>query len=163
MIKIIGNLVNSTVPIAAELLKSKGMQDPWKLFGVTTLDVVHANTFVAEKKKLGVIDVDVPIIGGHVGITILPQLSKTNLTVEFTLEEIEELTVRIHNAGTEAVEAKVGVDSATLSMVSVMVLFKQVHCFKQVEQGEGLFIAASCSECITTSNISGHTLKDTCC
>lgn len=115
-IHIISNPVNSTVPIAAEVLKKKGVYDPKKLFGVTTLDVVRANTFVAQKKNLRIIDVDVPVIGGHAGITILPLLSKTKPSVSFTDEEIQELTVRIQNAGTEVVEAKAGAGSATLSM-----------------------------------------------
>ena len=44
--------------------------------GVTTLDVVRANTFVAEAKGLDTRDVDVPVIGGHAGETILPLLSQ---------------------------------------------------------------------------------------
>ncbi|KAK6925016.1 Lactate/malate dehydrogenase, N-terminal [Dillenia turbinata] len=115
-IHIISNPVNSTVPIAAEVLKQKGVYDPKKLFGVTTLDVVRANTFVSQKKNLKLIDVDVPVVGGHAGITILPLLSKTQPAVSFTDEEIEQLTVRIQNAGTEVVEAKAGTGSATLSM-----------------------------------------------
>ncbi|EHA8588180.1 malate dehydrogenase, chloroplastic [Cocos nucifera] len=115
-IHIISNPVNSTVPITAEVLKQKGVYDPKKLFGVTTLDVVRANTFVAEKKNLKLIDVDVPVVGGHAGITILPLLSKTRPSVTFTNEEVEELTVKIQNAGTEVVEAKAGAGSATLSM-----------------------------------------------
>ncbi|RWV85729.1 hypothetical protein GW17_00052459 [Ensete ventricosum] len=115
-IHIISNPVNSTVPLAAEVLKQKGVYDPKKLFGVTTLDVVRANTFVAQNKNLKLIDVDVPVVGGHAGITILPLLSKTRPSVTFTDEEAEELTVRIQNAGTEVVEAKTGAGSATLSM-----------------------------------------------
>lgn len=115
-IHIISNPVNSTVPIAAEVLKRKGVYDPKKLFGVTTLDVVRANTFVAQKKNLRLIDVDVPVVGGHAGITILPLLSKTKPSTTFTDEEVQELTVRIQNAGTEVVEAKAGAGSATLSM-----------------------------------------------
>ncbi|CAI9092991.1 OLC1v1028385C1 [Oldenlandia corymbosa var. corymbosa] len=115
-IHIISNPVNSTVPIAAEVLKQKGVYNPKKLFGVTTLDVVRANTFVAQQKKLRLIDVDVPVVGGHAGITILPLLSKTKPSVTFTDEEVQELTVRIQNAGTEVVEAKAGAGSATLSM-----------------------------------------------
>ncbi|KAI9086008.1 hypothetical protein K1719_032085 [Acacia pycnantha] len=115
-IHVISNPVNSTVPIVAEVLKQKGVYDPEKLFGVTTLDVVRANTFVAQKKGLKLIDVDVPVVGGHAGITILPLLSKTRPTASFTDEEIHELTVRIQNAGTEVVEAKAGAGSATLSM-----------------------------------------------
>ncbi|KAJ6861030.1 hypothetical protein NC651_037185 [Populus alba x Populus x berolinensis] len=115
-IHIISNPVNSTLPIAAEVLKQKGVYDPKKLFGVTTLDVVRANTFVAQKKNLKLIDVDVPVVGGHAGITILPLLSKTRPSVSFTDEEVQELTLRIQNAGTEVVEAKEGAGSATLSM-----------------------------------------------
>ncbi|KAE8720467.1 malate dehydrogenase [Hibiscus syriacus] len=115
-IHIISNPVNSTVPIAAEVLKQKGVYDPKKLFGVTTLDVVRANTFFAEKKNLKLIDVDVPVVGGLAGITILPLLSKTKPSVSFTDEEVEQLTVRIQNAGTEVVEAKASAGSATLSM-----------------------------------------------
>ncbi|OIS98944.1 PREDICTED: malate dehydrogenase, chloroplastic-like [Nicotiana attenuata] len=115
-IHIISNPVNSTVPIAAEVLKQKGVYDPKKLFGVTTLDVVRANTFIAQKKNLRLVDVDVPVVGGHAGITILPLLSKTKPSTTFTEEEVQELTVRIQNAGTEVVEAKAGAGSATLSM-----------------------------------------------
>ncbi|CAH1446242.1 unnamed protein product [Lactuca virosa] len=115
-IHIISNPVNSTVPIAAEVLKQKGVYNPKKLFGVTTLDVVRANTFVSQKKNLKLIDVDVPVIGGHAGITILPLLSKTKPSVTFTEQEAADLTVRIQNGGTEVVEAKAGAGSATLSM-----------------------------------------------
>ena len=73
---IITNPVNSTVPIAAETLKKLGVYDPKKVIGVTSLDVVRANTFVAEAKGLDVKDVDVPVIGGHAGVTILPLLSQ---------------------------------------------------------------------------------------
>ncbi|OAY63947.1 malate dehydrogenase, chloroplastic-like [Ananas comosus] len=116
LIHIISNPVNSTMPIAAEVLKQKGVYDPKKLFGVTTLDVVRANTFVAQRKNLKLIDVDVPVVGGHAGITILPLLSRTRPSVTFADHEIEQLTVRIQNAGTEVVEAKDGGGSATLSM-----------------------------------------------
>eukprot|EP00850_Spirogloea_muscicola_P006409 SM000030S11418 [mRNA] locus=s30:543654:545558:- [translate_table: standard] len=112
MINIISNPVNSTVPIAAEVLKRKGAYDARKLFGVTTLDVVRANTFVAEMKGLRLMDVDVPVVGGHAGTTILPLLSKTKPSVDFSEEEVAKLTPRIQNAGTEVVE--VGLPSAQL-------------------------------------------------
>jgi malate dehydrogenase len=114
-IGIITNPVNTTVAIAAEVLKAKGKYNPAKLFGVTTLDVIRAETFVAEKKGLDVEEVVVPVIGGHSGTTILPLLSQVD-GAEFTQEEIEQLTHRIQNAGTEVVEAKAGGGSATLSM-----------------------------------------------
>ena len=45
--------VNSTVPIAAEILRRINVPDyQRRLFGVTTLDIVRANTFIAEAKVL---------------------------------------------------------------------------------------------------------------
>jgi malate/lactate dehydrogenase len=49
--------------------------------GVTTLDVVRSNTFVAEANKLDTKEVDVPVIGGHAGETILPLLSQVRAWV----------------------------------------------------------------------------------
>mmetsp|Transcript_7535 Transcript_7535/g.10192 ORF Transcript_7535/g.10192 Transcript_7535/m.10192 type:complete len:394 (-) Transcript_7535:284-1465(-) len=116
VLNIIANPVNSTVPIAAEVYKKAGVYDPKKIMGVSCLDIVRSNTFVAELKGLDLSEVDVPVIGGHAGITILPLLSQVTPSVSFTDEEIEALTVRIQNAGTEVVEAKAGAGSATLSM-----------------------------------------------
>lgn len=114
-IGIITNPVNTTVPIAAEVLKKAGVYDKRKLFGVTTLDVIRSETFVAELKDKDPGEIRVPVIGGHSGVTILPLLSQVE-GVEFTAEEIDALTKRIQNAGTEVVEAKAGGGSATLSM-----------------------------------------------
>ncbi|GLO62049.1 malate dehydrogenase [Vibrio sp. MACH09] len=115
LVGIITNPVNTTVPIAAEVLKKAGVYDKRRLFGVTTLDVIRSETFVAELKDKDPGDIRVPVIGGHSGVTILPLLSQVK-GVEFTDEEIAALTVRIQNAGTEVVEAKAGGGSATLSM-----------------------------------------------
>merc|ERR1712190_689071 len=60
-ILVISNPVNSTVPIAASVLKQKGVYDPKKLFGVTTLDVCRARTFVANKKGNDVHKTNVPV------------------------------------------------------------------------------------------------------
>ncbi len=112
---IITNPVNTTVPIAAEVLKKAGVYDKRKLFGVTTLDVIRSETFVAALKDKDPGQVRVPVIGGHSGVTILPLLSQVE-GVSFTDEEVAALTKRIQNAGTEVVEAKAGGGSATLSM-----------------------------------------------
>jgi malate dehydrogenase len=76
VIAIISNPVNSTVPIAAEVLKKLGVYKKNKLCGVTTLDVCRANTFLAENQEKHPKDVNVTVIGGHAGITILPLLSQ---------------------------------------------------------------------------------------
>ena len=51
MICVISNPVN-TIPIATEVFKTHGAYDPNKIFGVKTLDIVRANTFIAELKGL---------------------------------------------------------------------------------------------------------------
>ncbi|MCW7547227.1 malate dehydrogenase [Photorhabdus sp. APURE] len=115
LIGIITNPVNTTVAIAAEVLEKAGVYDKNRLFGVTTLDVIRSNTFVAELKGKKPQEIEVPVIGGHSGVTILPLLSQVP-GVSFTDEELVSLTKRIQNAGTEVVEAKAGGGSATLSM-----------------------------------------------
>ncbi|WP_109372686.1 malate dehydrogenase [Proteus genomosp. 6] len=115
LIGIITNPVNTTVAIAAEVLKKAGVYDKKRLFGITTLDIIRANTFVAELKGKDPQKTNVPVIGGHSGVTILPLLSQVD-GVSFTDDEIAALTKRIQNAGTEVVEAKAGGGSATLSM-----------------------------------------------
>jgi malate dehydrogenase len=115
LVGIITNPVNGTVPIVAEVFKKAGTYDANRVFGITTLDVIRAETFVAELKGLDVNATKVPVIGGHSGTTILPLLSQVE-GVEFSDEEVAALTVRIQNAGTEVVNAKAGGGSATLSM-----------------------------------------------
>jgi len=116
LVGIISNPVNSTVPIAAEVLKKAGVYDPRRLFGVSTLDVVRANTFIAEAKNLDPQNVSLPVIGGHSGVTIIPLISQCKPAVSFPQDQLAALTVRIQEAGTEVVKAKAGTGSATLSM-----------------------------------------------
>lgn len=116
-ILIISNPVNSTVPIAAEVLKAKGVFDAQRLFGVTTLDVVRAETFVAEitgesnPQKL-----NIPVIGGHSGETIVPLFSQSKPSVTIPSEKLADLVKRVQFGGDEVVKAKDGAGSATLSM-----------------------------------------------
>jgi len=116
MICIIANPVNSTVPITCEIFKAAGVLNPAKIFGVTTLDVVRANTFIGELKGLDPADVNCPVIGGHAGVTIMPLLSQCSPAVDFDPDTLKALTERIQDAGTEVVKAKAGTGSATLSM-----------------------------------------------
>jgi len=117
-ILVISNPVNSTVPIVAEVMKKHGVYDPRKLFGVTTLDVVRASTFVAEVNKdvSAASKVVVPVIGGHSGVTIIPLLSLSSHPVPKHESTIAALTNRIQFGGDEVVKAKDGAGSATLSM-----------------------------------------------
>merc|ERR1711920_1212614 len=92
------------------------MGDPKKIVGVTTLDVVRANKFVAEKTGSDPDDVEVPVVGGHAGVTILPLFSQSKQAQKIPAEEIPALDKHVQDAGTDVVNAKNGKGSATLSM-----------------------------------------------
>ncbi|KAF4783627.1 malate dehydrogenase [Colletotrichum scovillei] len=115
-ILVISNPVNSTVPISAEVLKAKGVFNPQRLFGVTTLDIVRAETFVAEISGKSTSELNVPVIGGHSGETIVPLFSKVKPSVSIADDKYDALVNRVQFGGDEVVKAKDGAGSATLSM-----------------------------------------------
>lgn len=147
---IITNPVNSTVPIAAEVLRAKGTYDKHRLFGVTVLDVLRSETFLAEELKLSKRSVIVPVIGGHSGNTILPLISQVIGSQVISAARIKELTTRIQNAGTEVVDAKAGAGSATLSMAAAGARFA-------LKVLQGLAGEPGVSEYGFTEGGSGHT------
>jgi malate dehydrogenase len=124
VLAIISNPVNSTVPIAAEILKAKGVYDKRKVCGVTTLDVIRANTFVAQHDGTAVGDEGVTVIGGHAGITILPLFSQIAGFAP-NQKDLAALTHRTQFGGDEVVAAKAGAGSATLSMAYAGFLFTE--------------------------------------
>lgn len=116
LVAFITNPINSVLPIVAEVMKSLNCYDPNRLFGITTLDVVRARTFLGKILKVDPLEVNVPVIGGHAGITILPILSQCCPKYSGKPDEVKALVHHIQDAGTEVVEAKAGTGSATLSM-----------------------------------------------
>jgi len=109
------NPVNSVVPAMAELYKKKGL-DPMKIVGITTLDVVRANKFVGEIANKNPNFINVPVIGGHAGTTILPLFSQDKEAKKIEADKIPDLDKHVQDAGTDVVNAKNGKGSATLSM-----------------------------------------------
>jgi malate dehydrogenase len=83
------------VPIASEVLQKAGVYDPNRIFGISTLDVVRANAFIAEAKNLDPAKVNIPVIGGHSGVTIIPLISQAKPSVEFPADKLKALTERI--------------------------------------------------------------------
>lgn len=121
-ILIISNPVNATVPIAAEVLKKLGVFNPRKLFGVTTLDSVRAETFlgglIGEKPET--LRGKISVIGGHSGDTIVP-LTHIDPKIAAKVDKLsplqyKEFVHRVQFGGDEVVKAKNGAGSATLSM-----------------------------------------------
>merc|ERR1711981_36196 len=115
MLALIVNPVNSIVPAMAELYKKKGL-DPMKIVGVTTLDCVRASKFVGQITGKNPYFINVPVIGGHAGVTIMPVFSQDKTAATIDKDKIPELDKRVQDAGTEVVNAKNGKGSATLSM-----------------------------------------------
>jgi malate/lactate dehydrogenase len=107
------------VPIVAEVFKQKlgSSFNPKRLFGVTTLDVVRASTFVSEilSSPSDAPHITIPVIGGHSGVTIIPLLSQSSHALPANTD-LKKLTERIQFGGDEVVKAKDGAGSATLSM-----------------------------------------------
>merc|ERR1711920_879682 len=112
---LIVNPVNSIVPAMAELYKKKGL-DHKKIVGITTLDCVRANKFVAEITGKDPRYIRVPVIGGHAGTTILPLFSQDKFGKTIDKDKIADLDKHVQDAGTDVVNAKGGKGSATLSM-----------------------------------------------
>jgi len=103
------------VPIVAEIFKGRGVYNPKRLFGVTTLDVVRASRFISEVKGTNPANENVTVIGGHSGVTIVPLISQSNHP-NISGETLDKLVNRIQFGGDEVVKAKDGAGSATLSM-----------------------------------------------
>ncbi|XP_029123657.1 malate dehydrogenase, glyoxysomal isoform X6 [Elaeis guineensis] len=113
-------------------------------------DVSHMDTgAVAEVLGIDPRDVDVPVVGGHSGVTILPLLSQVKPACTFTADEINYLTDRIQNGGTEVVEAKAGAGSATLSMAYGAAKFADA-CLRGLRGDAGIvecsFVASQVTE-----------------
>ena len=77
------------MPLVAEVLKSFGVYNPRKLFGVTELDVVRAAAITAASSNDGAEPetLQIPVIGGHSGKTILPLLSLSHPRLSLREEE----------------------------------------------------------------------------
>ena len=88
-----------------------GVERP-SVFGVTTLDIVRAKTFVGEELGRDPEGVEVQVIGGHSGVTIIP-LIRGLISGDAKQDSIIQ---RVQYGGDEVVKAKAGGGSATLSM-----------------------------------------------
>jgi malate dehydrogenase len=114
IVPIITNPVNSVVPIVNGVLKS-----PSRVVGITTLDVIRASRLLGQRLGKDPREIQVPVVGGHAGKTIVPLFSQAiphGCTKAISQSEIEELDRMVQDAGTVVVEAKSGAGSATLSM-----------------------------------------------
>lgn len=102
---IITNPLNMLVPIVARVLQEEDAYDPKRLFGVTTLNVVRAKTFLGKTIDVDPLQVSVPVIGGHSPDTMLPVISHSYPVFDRSLTVRETLQNRIHNAEQDLAKA----------------------------------------------------------
>ena len=113
-VPIITNPVNSVVPIVNHILKASS-----RVAGVTTLDVIRASRLLGQRLGKDPREIQVPVVGGHAGKTIVPLFSQAiplGCTKSLTQAEVEELDRLVQDAGTLVVDSYNGSGSAKLSM-----------------------------------------------
>lgn len=126
---VVTNPVNAIVPLVAELLKAFGAFDARKIFGITTLDVVRAETFLAEAEgSIGVGERRVDVLGGHSPQTIVPLMSQARPPARVQGKVLEEVVNRIRFGGREVFNAKEQKGAATLSTAYATLRFTEAVC-----------------------------------
>lgn len=122
---IISNPVNSTVPIAAEVLKAAGVFDARRLFGVTTLDVVRAETFTQQfSGQKDPSKAQIPVVGGHSGETIVPLFSKATPAFQIPADKYTDLVKREWPIPLSSIYVNVVTDCLQASSLVVMRLLR---------------------------------------
>lgn len=124
---IITNPINCIIPFVSTILTHFGVFDFRKLFGITTLDLIRAESLFGKK---------IQVVGGHCQQTILPLISQAPETAIDQKQFREALGM----AGNKVVELKKGNGSATLSMAYAASLF--IHNLIRALKGD---LVAECA------------------
>ncbi|CAD6973114.1 unnamed protein product, partial [Tilletia controversa] len=104
------------IRLAADVA-SDVVYNPKRLFGVITLDVNRASTFLSGIANFKPAKVNVPIVSGHSGVTIVPLFYQVAHGFFVSAgEQCEKCVHRIQFGGDELVKVKDGAGTATLSM-----------------------------------------------
>ena len=124
LVAIVTNPVNSLVPLAVEVLMTNGVADGWKrVFGVTTLDVERATAYAAQIGKKDVLHMQIPVVGGHAGKTIIPLISGAKPKIDVTPEENQKFITKVQEAWKVVQTAKDGKGTATASTAAATETF----------------------------------------
>ncbi|KAF9407511.1 hypothetical protein HW555_012501 [Spodoptera exigua] len=114
--------INCLVPMATEVLRNHGHYDPRKLFGVTGLDALRAQTLYAEENNISPRNCVVPVIGGHSEKTLIPLLSQAQPSVDVNDTISQNFTLKYRKFHERIANAKSG-KSPVLSVAYSALLF----------------------------------------
>ena len=115
LLLVVSNPPNILVPIAAEVLRAHGAYDARKLFGVSQLDSYRARSFAAAAARVDPATLDVPVLGGHDGVTMVPHFSAATPAGsldQLSSSQLDELSRRVRTVGIDIVQLRGGVGSA---------------------------------------------------
>lgn len=100
------NPLDSMVPVAAGILKKRGVYRPEKLFGVCQIDQMRAARFYAQAIGQEPKKTYVPVVGGHGESTTVPLFSKAKPLIPLTEKETSTLIELVRNAGKKVVQVR---------------------------------------------------------
>ncbi|XP_054743476.1 malate dehydrogenase, mitochondrial-like [Anastrepha obliqua] len=148
LIAVVTSPINSLVPLAAEILKTKDAYDPNRLFGVTTPSVVRTRYFMGDVLQIDPARVNVPVIGGNSKCTILPVITQCKPIYKYEDEDdVLPIVKKVREAEEEVAKAKG--DSAA-SLVIAHSIAKFTHSLLMGLGGVGEPIECSFVESFVT-------------
>lgn len=100
--------INTLVPMAAEIMRCSGGLSLNKLFGITGIDALRAQSLYAARCNLNPEDCTVHVIGGHSEKTMVPLLSQAMPLANLDQAVIQELTMQIRSGDEIITDAKNG-------------------------------------------------------
>lgn len=118
--------INTLVPIAAEIIRCSGDFSLNKLFGITGIDALRAQSLYAAKCNLNANDCTVHVIGGHSAKTIVPLLSQAMPMSNLDQALIQELTMKIRTGDEIITDAKKGHGPALANAYSVLLFTRAI-------------------------------------
>lgn len=114
--------INCLIPMAAEILRNHGDYDSRKLFGVTGLDSLRAQTLYAAQNNFNPDMCRVPVIGGHSETTVIPLLSQSRPSSDVDAKTSQEFTLKFRQFEDKLLRANQGF-SPILSVAYSTLLF----------------------------------------
>ncbi|XP_014616232.1 PREDICTED: malate dehydrogenase, mitochondrial-like [Polistes canadensis] len=139
--------VNSLVPVAVEMYKKAGIYECKRLFGVTTLDCVRANSLAAEMTGIAPECVVVPVIGGCCPCTRIPLFSQMTPRVNLSMQEMKNLTNSVRKADEDVLKANCGRNVSIYASAFAIGRFCISLC-KSVRQQRGVIECAYVRSCV---------------